>query len=301
MKGFLKQFLSESGIWSFYDEWLYKKSLRTLKKLDRQSPEEWRREKCSEKKGDVFFVLGSGYSVNNLDNTQFSLIRENFSVGFNNWFFHPFVPDVYGYEVGNDPEMIQAQLRAIRNANSELFDIPFFLHSAVARDRNLDVSEYPWSEKDVYLNIPFTLHTTNKSIIRKYIRRSTANETLEKLTHYSSSISVYLDIGIRLGYKKFVLVGVDMNDPRYFYEAPEYVEKSSEILANLKRIHKETGKNNKIHAVADKNITSRFGCLPVDEYLYILQDELQQIDSEYQIYAASESSRLAEKLPVYPW
>ncbi|GGH76662.1 hypothetical protein [Phaeocystidibacter marisrubri] len=301
MKGLVKQFLSESGMWALYDEWLYNTSLKKLNEYGRQTPEDWRRTHFSGKKGDVFFLLGSGYSVNLLKDSHWDLIGNNFSLGFNNWFFHPFVPDIYGYEVGYDPQMVQAQIKAIHAANPDLFSIPFFLHSGLASQRKFDSSEYPWKEEDVYINVPFTLHTVNERIIKKYIRKSVASEDLNKLLHYSSSLSVYLDMGIRLGYKKLVLVGVDMNDPRYFYEAPQFLDHSAEVMKNLKRIHEESGKNQTIHAVADKKITSRFGCLPVDEYIYLLQDELHKIDPEYQIYAASETSRLAEKLPVYPW
>lgn len=300
MKNTLKDWISKSGLWALYDEWQYQKVKRELSKDKCQFPESWRLNHFSPK-GDTFFILGSGYSVNDVTSDQWRMVKDQFSIGFNHWFFHDFVPDIYGFEQPKNQLFCDAQMRAMNNANPQHFQIPLFLHFGGMSQKGAARFSYPWDQQNIYRNLPFTLHSNNRSIIRKYIRKSVRSKSLSKLLHYSASVSVYMDIGIRLGYKKFVLVGFDMNDPRYFYESTEYSEKSKEILEVLSVIHKETGRNQTKHATVDSKITSRYGCLPVDQYIYLFRDELKAIDSEFEIYVGSSKSKMAEQLPIYPW
>lgn len=299
MKAKLKRFVSESGLWAAYDEFEWKKvhSRMVLDKV--QTPEEWRERYFHEKKGDTFFVLGSGYSVNDVSDSQWDYVRQQFSIGFNNWFFHPFIPDVYGFEQSKNQEFCKAQIEAFNKVDPALFEIPLFVHTAGMSGKGTSDFDYPWADSKIYKNLPLSLHTINRKILETYIKRSVSSKNLVRLLHYSASVAMYIDLGIRLGYKKIVLVGFDMDDPRYFYEKDQYAELAGPVLKILEEYHKNTGRNKVVHASADAKITETYGCLPVDEYIYLLNDTLKAIDSEYEISVNSPKSRLAKKLEVF--
>ena len=46
----------------------------------------------AKRKSDTLFVLGSGASIHDLNETEWAAIAAADSVGFNNWSLHPFIP-----------------------------------------------------------------------------------------------------------------------------------------------------------------------------------------------------------------
>ena len=56
------------------------------------------------KEGEVFFILGSGESINSISSKQWSFIKSQRSIGLNHWMCHLFVPDFYMIEGLRLPE-----------------------------------------------------------------------------------------------------------------------------------------------------------------------------------------------------
>ena len=56
------------------------------------------------KRSDTLVVLGSGSSINRLDERALSFIRSNDSLGFNFWLLHDLVPTYYMVEVSPNQE-----------------------------------------------------------------------------------------------------------------------------------------------------------------------------------------------------
>lgn len=301
MKESIKGFVSRSGLWSLYDEYVWAKEYRKLKNEGYPTLADWKNSGHEKRKGDTFYILGSGFSVSRMTGDQWDEVRNGFSIGFNNWFLHPFVPDIYGLELLNESELYDAQIRGLRKADSGLYDIPLLLHHGHAVSSRRDLNQLPWKKENIFRNLPLTLHTNNRRILRSYIRKNLKHGNPDKLLHYSASVGMWADLGLKLGYKKIVLIGIDMNDPRYFYEAPEFEEESQDFIEVQKRYLMKTQRNATLHATADKKISARYGSLPVDEYLYLLRDELHSIDPEYQLYVGDASSRLSKEFDEFDW
>lgn len=301
MKDKLKQFLSHSGLWSFYDEIEWARDYKKLKDGKNKTLSDWKVAADFQIKGEVFYILGSGYSVNHLQASHWEEVSRGMSIGFNNWFYHDFIPDIYGLELTKDPILNEVQISALSKSNPDLFERPLFLHFKHAQNSGFDLDKIPWNKSNRYFNLPFTLHTSNEDIVRKYIRKSVQFKNVDRLLHYSASVGMWADLAISLGYKKIVFVGIDMNDPRYFYHAPEYAEKASEFLAVQAEYLQRTSRNQSVHATADKAVTMRYGSLPVDEFLYMFRDELKKMDAEFEFYVSHSSSRLTKEFDVWEW
>ena len=50
------------------------------------------------KTSDTVFILGSGWSINEITDARWSIIARHDSIAMNFWPFHPFVPRIYLFE-----------------------------------------------------------------------------------------------------------------------------------------------------------------------------------------------------------
>lgn len=301
MKTIIKTITSYFGLWAFYDLLEWRHNFKKLKNENKKTLSDWRQSLSTKRKGDVFFILGSGYSINNVTNKQWEEISKGMSIGFNNWFYHEFIPDCYGLELSKNESLNQIRAINLKKSNPDLFNRPLFLHYKHAKNSQFDLDKIPWPESKIFFNLPFSPHTFNKGIIKRLIGYSIRKKNVDRLLHYSASIAMWADLGVALGYKKIVFVGVDMNDPRYFYYAPNYTNQAHDQIKIEQDHYEKSRMNLSIHPTVDKRTTMKYGSLPVDEFLFLYLSELQKRNPDYQFFVSHPSSRLAQKFKVWGW
>ncbi len=187
--------------------------------------------KRSKPRGETFFVLGSGSSVEKLSPQNFVEIGRNASVGINNWPLHPFVPDLYCFEsvprVGDGKDVYRA-LQLL--ARVDILE---------RRPPLLVLRPRPEMDRGILDSVPASL----RGNLRYYGRISPATRVAK---HLPSDIAYYFDrvasghrtvlldsgasvirmavLGLLLGYRNIAFVGVDLNGAQYFWEAnPGYL------------------------------------------------------------------------------
>lgn len=249
------------------------------------------------KTSDTLYILGSGESVNRLGPQDWQRIGEADSVGFNFWLVHDFVPSLYVFEPmdeGTPPyECLFADFQA-RSADyrhvplllkdGERHHLPF-LERFLARlpeslRRNLSLSwdwEIPGEDTEAFARSLRSLH-----------RRGVLTGSLYPAIRKRASVFYLILLGLRAGYRRIVLCGIDLNNTRYFYEAHR------EDYAAQGRTAPPSPPPAPVHLTDDP----RHGELTITRAIEILQREVLQ-PAGIELFVAFKSSRLFPVLPSF--
>jgi hypothetical protein len=246
---------------------------------------------------DTFFVLGSGSSVNRLTSDNFREIGHHRSVGINNWPIHPFVPDMYSFDsvpwVG-DGQNFRRSLDLLHRpdiigALPQVLAVRLKDHSEISHIDSLP----PEMRSKVHFYgrvMPATRKVANLT--------KDLSEALNMLTRdhpgvvLDSGASVVRMVGIALalGYRKIVLVGVDLNNTTYFWEKNPLFPEGGPVpvpINNQRRLTHETTDT----WIRPFSVIDMLG-------------NLAKVVSRHfggNIFLGTSPSALASILPVYPW
>jgi len=251
-------------------------------------------------KGNTFFVLGTGSSINTLSEKDWGNIKENTSIGLNFWMIHDFVPDIYLGEIpGEDrgklwTDVVNERISEYEKAGVWLnIKVPYVRNELTNQKLNNLKLFSPDVLKQINLVSSFPIYTADKfDVIQNtinYINKCKKNNDISHLAQIRGSvIGAYL-LGAILGFQKIVFCGVDLNDTRYFYtEKEEYYKMKNRTVP-------PTGyAPGAIHG----NVKPVSNTLDVIEIVQIL-DEYFKKHYGVKTYNINPSSRLNEILPLY--
>lgn len=243
---------------------------------------------------ETLFILGSGSSVESIDEKGFEEIARGLSIGVNAWVLHTFVPDVYAYEPVDDERSDHFHTLGMLNRPDVLERNPALF---ILRPRNqLEKSQLsqipPELVERAFLYgrlAPATRKVGNLSgDLFEFFRDARRRSALTVLLDSGATIVRLASLGLLLGYKKIVFVGVDLNDSRYFWEEnPTYLERrgissfdsgqrgpTHETMSPINRPFVVTDMLRSLAHVAESHFGARF-------------------------FVSSESSALSEFLPTF--
>ena len=245
----------------------------------------------------TLFILGSGESIEGLSASKWSEVRQNFSIGINAWPLHPFVPDVLAFEPFDDASTDYLQLFEI-----VLFEERFRLQ----RPKILLFRPNKIQDANRYLLIPQYLRL-NAQLYGRYVPNSRNRHTIEReiavlgemqrrgniasslVLDSGASIIRLVSLGMRLGFRKIVLLGVDLNGGKYFWERnPGRLKErnlSSFSPGFVRPIHETMLRGEKPFVLT--------------EVLAVLHNIM--LRSGGSLFAGSEASVLADIFPVHAW
>src|SRR5690606_24622645 len=97
------------------------------------------------------------------------------------------------------------------------------------------------------------------------------------IIHYRASIAIAVSLGVLLGYKEIVLLGVDLNNTDYFFhDAALY---PSGIASEVRKVHlqiverqRQLGQVSDVHRTFDRSLVQR--SLPIDQFLQVYVDTI---------------------------
>ena len=253
------------------------------------------------KKSDTLFILGSGHSITEITPNEWGYIKNNDSLGFNSWVFHDFTPTYYCMETPIKSKHFKATINEFNLKAEEYKTVPFIIQYQhfLKSPNNYNNLELP--KENIYFNAPLMPNTTSDRILNLLLSWWEKNnaKSMSWLMHYSGSLSYLVSMGYVMGYKNIVLLGIDLNDSRYYFHHQD-ANSSSKLYAD---IHDETMRemnmevSNKIHDTANINTTKKYGCLPIDQYLYKFNEILKR--SEVNLFIGNKNSKLHEGLPLF--
>lgn len=236
---------------------------------------------------DTVFVLGSGPSLNLLTKEQIGLISKHNSFGINFSFLKEELVPTYhlmSYERNkSDQQDIMDRLIPRRKLYQE---VVFFLsHKALLR------LAHPRTIPSFFpINPKCCLHVLPKSINLEKIRPF-SDEDFDKTLFYRGTITLVLDLVLGLGYKNIVLLGVDIDKPKHYYddmaEMKYFVEK-------LNKYREENAFGEKREAMVPKGNKYH----SIDVYFFALKDYLERRRG-VKLFVGYKDNMLYPKLPAY--
>lgn len=247
------------------------------------------------KRSDTLFILGSGASVNELREKDWEYIASCNSVGFNYWMAHPFVPDLYFTEPPPN-EYVWAEYLGQYEASKVAYgNVPFIVNY---KEWQKKTEAYPLSsippslQKNLYHYAPYYLRLNKPWMIRLALmvwRRNVIRPNrFDGLILQRASLGMLIMFGLLTGFKRIVLVGVDLANTRYFFEDKNQVFRyyPPNIQAGV------------VHRTVDSTLDINRVSVTIDKYIYLLNDVLLK-PAKVSLYVANEKSLLYPRLPLF--
>lgn len=255
LRGYLRPFL-ESYVGHFLRDEVNRRALSSASRgvLEQSNRHKMQSLKVNElveiraRKGtDTFFILGSGASVNRLTQENWEGVGRGFSAGINHWTLHKFVPDAYFFEPL--PEN-RAKAKSGERGNIEvdhLNHLKLLSRNEVFAGDPMIASLAPRSrfEANQLDHVPDALRKN----IRLYgritpVTRKPANLSKELLNildvarklpcavvpDSGATVARLLGLAILAGFKKTVLLGVDLTNT-YFWQEQSSMLSADELRA----------------------------------------------------------------------
>lgn len=246
---------------------------------------------------NTFFVLGSGASVEELTSRQFSEIASQRSAGINTWPVHPFVPDILSFEsvptVG-DGQDFPRNLSFLHR--EDIVDkAPAILVLRPRTEEELQhLSVVPQElRQSTYLYGRVTPVTRREDFLAKdidYFFSHLASTSPGLLLDSGASVVRMIVLGMLLGFRRIVLVGVDLNGSGYFWE------KNPRHLANLSGIKPANNQHGTAHETT-LTLNRPFSVVT----MVVALDQYLRSNHGGQLEIASESSALSGLLAPVEW
>jgi hypothetical protein len=184
---------------------------------------------------DTLFILGSGPSVNLLNDENWQLIKDSDSIGINKFLAHSFVPTFFHYEVEKDYlwQMKNGlQLRKVDYLNTPIIINAWHWDIIDNGINDLDFLNH----ENLFFSIPSRFSGLSIDSIGNLLF-NIYNGSLPKknnfLFHHSSSLILMVSFAVMMKYKNIVLVGFDLYDNDYFYHSNnKYINECKHIYMN---------------------------------------------------------------------
>src|ERR1019366_871220 len=200
------------------------------------------------KTSDTVFILGSGWSINDIPEKRWDVIGRHDTIGFNFWPVHAFVPRIFVFE--NLRTSIQQDLNSAfltiiqRRAHDYRHTVKIATEPHPQSERQL-LHELPLGFRE-NLYIGYTAPVTARSEAEleagiSFLRSSgvfEAADSVEWLFKYGGSVIAGLNLAVRMNYKRIVLCGIDLGKQDYFYQHRErYPDSADWEFAPRKDVH----------------------------------------------------------------
>lgn len=249
---------------------------------------------------DVLFILGSGSSINELGTEELNQVSQHASIGINAWALHSFVPSAYGFETGqdgNEPSNETKFVSSLLRRRSVLDAKPKFLFlrtTPPATSENL-VRVHPSLQQGRYMYGRANLVTRNLANLQLDLHRIVKAAARGKtppnvLLDNGSTVVRLMFFAAMQGFRKVVLVGVDLDSRPYFWDATDYP-------AADPAVSRVFGRPSGLPHSTLETVNRPF---PVDQVIVALSAVLSQLGMA-RVYVGDQSSTLADRIPVYDW
>jgi len=253
------------------------------------------------KRTDTLFVLGSGPSINRISPARWKGIASYDTAGFNFWPFHPFVPRMYFFEsipyesqeANISAEMYSVVKRMLIDRAAAYARVTKIITDVgVHRDTQLifDLPSQWLPNLYVAYTVPVIARTeTELTIGIRYLKKRrlfTKARRFWDLFKYCGSLSSIISVGVRMGYRRIVLCGIDMGKQEYFFQDRELFPRTASL---------EFGPKEHRHYTAE----GQQWMVPMQVVVSVLMREVLE-PAGVELYLENSASALAPLVPVVP-
>jgi len=245
------------------------------------------------RKSEKLFILGSGASVNKLTTDHWAEIKKHDSFSFNYFLVSGIVGDLHFIESSAVPEHQSIYYDAIIE-NKNLQDTDYIINQLHFTDSVL--KPYTEIQHLFFFQNPFRFTSSNSRIIKALLKFGKYFLPIDDPNfgiHHSSSVCYLINLGVRLGFKHIVLIGIDLNNTDYFFYFQE-----SNLAKKLTKIYKSNLEDQSIHRTANQSITSSYKAMSTPNYIKLYYEVVCR-KRGVKLEVANPNSLLAEFLGIY--
>jgi len=246
------------------------------------------------KTSDTLFILGSGPSINEINEEEWGIIAKYDSIGFNYFMAHPFVPTYYHMEL---PHKDIGMFRECYAQRQEAYkNIPFMVnYHFIAKDYKKGDLDFIHNKLITVARMYPHAKTNELSRIFRFLYRHIEPVDDCFLINYRGSLSLMISLAIALGYKKIILTGIDLKTSDYFFCNKRYACVATQTLTQT-RCAPASEVSNSPHATADPSFIP--STVTIDRLMHIY-DEAVLKERGIKIFVYSEHSMLHPAFPAW--
>ena len=201
-------------------------------------------EGIKQKKTDTLYILGCGSTINLLDKSQIEDIKKNDSIAINQWAYHEIVPTFYSLELAlkDTPNSNTINKRLVSNINDK-WD-KYRKTTFIVKPRNLfqtetsDLINKISSAKMLYWNcynlVPGASFWSYSLFLNIYHKLGLLKSD-NFFPNRAASVVWCLGFAFKLGYKKIVLTGVDLQGNYFWLDKEPSIDTD---ISNKLKLHK---------------------------------------------------------------
>ena len=255
----------------------------------------------SSAKSKTLFILGSGWSVNELTNHMLRHIGEHQSVGINFWFFHDFVPTAFSFDAGKVPQGLEshteellvtlgrllARQQVCGSKPQVLYLRPYNSNSGYLVPCPPEWTSWITGRANLLSRSPEAVEADLRFVTTRVARGEAPSGALPD---NGSSVVRLIFLALAQGFKDIVLVGVDHDERPHFWFDAEYRDRYPEYVALF------PDPDNRPHGTTEANGRA----LSNGMFLSVLGKVLEDLGLA-RLWVASPTSQLSEDIPQYPW
>jgi len=205
------------------------------------------------KDSDTLAILGSGDSINELDDDDYSFLSSIDTIALNWWgVYHDFAPDFYKFELGKSIK--NKWINKINKKSGEYKNTIFiyepermFIEGENAAETILELSE-PVRNNIVDIRIIQYYLSNNKKFKNSLLPYLFPITLQNRIVHYRGSLSQAIALAYLLNYDNIILFGVDLNDSDYFFSDHPDSHKTTDQGKNKEELH-STANSDQTHGI----------------------------------------------------
>jgi hypothetical protein len=242
------------------------------------------------KKSETIFILGSGPSLNKLTSKEIDIINQHDSLGINFSFLKKeIVPTYHQFSWERDysynflKNAFEKQKEKYQNTVIFLCDkaIHRFAHPRITPEL------FPVNPVCCRFDLPESL----------VIEEGDFSESmLEHTLFYRGTLSMQLQVLREMGYKNFVLIGIDLDTNKHFFDDDPVMKEYTDILYSKTSLPDSSNKKEKKKKF-ESMYTKKGKSLPFDQYLEAVANFLNK--KEMRLFTAFENDYMGSRLPAY--
>jgi len=187
------------------------------------------------KTSDTLFVLGSGPSINRIPAERWQAIARHDTVGFNFWLLHPFVPRLYFFEsLARDNPAYGPLLDALRERAGDYADtVKVIMDMEPPRESLFELPD--GIRRRLYAAKTISLLARNEHELAagmRYLKGRGAFRPagrFDALLKYNGTLTSMINLGVKMGYRRIVLCGIDMKRQDYFFQDPVLYPRTKDL------------------------------------------------------------------------
>jgi len=253
----------------------------------------------SNRRSDTVFILGSGWSINNISESKWKTIKNHDSFGFNLWLRHAHVPSMYFSHVPDtrsaNEMLLRCFIKLMEERAQDYKAVPKFIPFLHNDPTHKFINAIPkaWRQ-NLYAINTFTAVARSAQEVNREISNLLDNGWFRcnptgplKLFSYIGTIIQLMDLSVRMGYRRVILCGVDMSDPRYFYEDLDQYPDMAGIRSSPPT------------QTTHQTLKQTRGHIPIDQVVYAMNDLVFE-PNEIKLYVEHAGSALYPRIPLAP-